>query len=238
MCENYDYLGSRRDGGFAEYVAVPEWNLIELPDAVSDEAAAMLEPLAVAVHGVRAMDIRSGEKCMVCGLGTIGMFYAMVLMAYGADVYVVGKREGQKKRALEVGIEESHYYDYSEEREPRGMDVFFECVGTESSLVYGLDALRPGGRMLLVGNPQGEMSLPRNDYWKILRHQLTVRGTWNSSYTRSGDDDWHEAIRLIECGEVRPETLITQRYALEELERGLLMMRDKTDDYCKVMVTS
>ena len=238
MCENYDYLGSRRDGGFAEYVAVPEWNLIKLPDAVSDEAAAMLEPLAVAVHGVRAMDIRSGEKCMVCGLGTIGMFYAMVLMAYGADVYVVGKREGQRKRVLEVGIPADHYFHCFNDEAPREMDVFFECVGTEESVAYGLDALAAGGRMLLVGNPHGDMNLARNDYWKILRKQLRVQGTWNSSYTGEAADDWHEALRLIGSGEVQSEKLITHRYPLEELDRGLAVMRDKSVDSCKVMVVT
>ena len=236
MCKNYDYLGSRRDGGFAEYVAVPEWNLIDLPDSVSDEAAAMLEPLAVAIHGVRAMGVKPGEKVLVCGLGAIGMLYAMVLQAYGADVYVVGKREAQKLRALEVGIPEEHYYDYAGDEEPREMDVFFECVGTEESLAYGLDALRPGGRMLLVGNPHGDMALARNDYWQILRKQLRVQGTWNSSYTGEEDDDWHEALRLLESGEVRPELLITHRFPLAELDKGLAVMRGKNEDYCKVMV--
>ena len=58
MCRNYNYLGSRCDGGFAEYVAVPEWNLIELPDKVSYEEAAMLEPAAVALHAVRRLDLQ------------------------------------------------------------------------------------------------------------------------------------------------------------------------------------
>lgn len=238
MCENYNYLGSRCDGGFAEYVAVPEWNLIDLPEEVSDEAAAMLEPLAVAIHGVRAMDVKPGEKALVCGLGTIGMFYAMVLQAYGAEVYVVGKREAQRKRALEAGNPVNHYFDYDTEEEPRNMDVFFECVGTEESLVYGLDALAAGGRMLLVGNPHGDMNLARNDYWKILRKQLRVQGTWNSSYTGEAADDWHEALRLIGSGEVQPEKLITHRYPLEELNQGLAVMRDKGKDSCKVMVVT
>ncbi len=236
MCENYNYLGSRCDGGFAELVAVPEWNLLELPDSVSDEQAAMLEPLAVAIHGVRAMDVKQGEKVLVCGLGTIGMFYAMVLQAYGADVYVVGKREAQRKRALEVGIPADHYFDYGAEEKPRDMDVFFECVGIEESLAYGLDTLAAGGRMLLVGNPHGDMNLARNDYWKILRKQLRVQGTWNSSYTGEVDDDWHESLRLIGSGEVQPEKLITNRYPLEELDQGLAVMRDKSVDSCKVMV--
>lgn len=236
MCENYNYLGSRCDGGFAELVAVPEWNLIELPDKVSDEAAAMLEPLAVAIHGVRAMDVIPGEKCMVCGLGTIGMFYAMVLMAYGAEVYVVGKRESQKVRALEVGVLADHYFDYGSDDIPDNMDVYFECVGREDAVALGLNVLRPEGRLLLVGNPHGDMDLPRNDYWKILRKQLIVKGTWNSSYTKKREDDWHEALRLIQAGTVQSEKLITHRFVLEELDRGLAVMRDKSVDSCKVMV--
>ena len=62
MCEHYDYLGSRRDGGFAEYVAVPDWNLMELPENVSFREAAMLEPLSVALHAVKRSGYRSSDR--------------------------------------------------------------------------------------------------------------------------------------------------------------------------------
>ena len=77
MCRHYSYLGSRRDGGFAEYVAVPEKNLIALPESVSFEEAAMFEPMSVAVHAMRKAAPQPEECTVVCGLGTIGLFLLM-----------------------------------------------------------------------------------------------------------------------------------------------------------------
>ena len=80
MCKDYSYLGSRRDGGFAEYVTVPEWNLIELPERVSFEQAAMLEPMAVAVHAIRRVRPTSEDSVVIMGLGTIGLLVTMLLL--------------------------------------------------------------------------------------------------------------------------------------------------------------
>ena len=82
MCRKYSYLGSRRDGGFADYVAVPEKNLIALPEGVSFEEAAMLEPMSVAVHAMRKIRPVLGERIAICGLGTIGLFLLMFLPAF------------------------------------------------------------------------------------------------------------------------------------------------------------
>ena len=71
-----------------------------------------------------------------------------------------------------------------------GAGYFFECVGSMESASMSLRATAPGGNVVLVGNPHSDMGFSRADYWQILRHQLTVTGTWNSSFTRGADDDW------------------------------------------------
>lgn len=71
MCSNYDYVGSRRDGGFAEYVAVPVWNLVELSDEISFEEAAMMEPLAVALHAIKIANVKNGDTVAIIGTGMI-----------------------------------------------------------------------------------------------------------------------------------------------------------------------
>ena len=265
MCRNYDYIGSRRDGAFAEYVSVPKDNLIELPDEVSYEEAAMLEPMAVAVHAMRRgllgygmSDGRvvgseaPGDKTgtaggdhpviAVCGLGTIGLLLTMFLIDAGyKDIYVIGNKEFQKRKAVSLGISEDHYIDSRSDSEKMKslygrMDVFFECVGKNECVSLAMDMAAPAGTVVLVGNPASDMTLERDNYWKILRNQLRIVGTWNSSF-RTGGDDWSYVIDRLKSGYIHPAELITHKLQPGELESGLVVMRDKTGDYCKVMIS-
>ena len=88
----------------------------------------------------------------------------------------------------------------------------------------------------LVGNPASDMALPRDVYWRILRNQLTVMGTWNSSFLHEPEDDWNYVLGRLAKKRITPADMITHRFALEELEQGFHMIRDKTEDYVKVMV--
>ncbi len=252
MCRDYSYVGSRRDGAFAEYVTVPVANLIELPENVSFEAAAMLEPMAVSVHAMRmALDDETDidKKIVVCGLGTIGLLLVSFLVERGCNnIFVVGRKDGQKKRALAIGIPEDHYCDERTENVRTwiserigGADIFFECVGKNECVSLGIDSLAPGGVMITVGNPCSDMLLPRDTYWKILRNQLTLKGTWNSTFLKQDSpqalsDDWRYVLERLAAGTVNPELLITHRLAMQDLFTGLTVMRDKTEDYCKVMM--
>ncbi|MBR1472356.1 MAG: galactitol-1-phosphate 5-dehydrogenase [Lachnospiraceae bacterium] len=257
MCSRYDYLGSRRDGGFAEYVSVPVWNLLKLPDTVSDEAAAMLEPMAVAVHAMRIglggqQDAgRSAEgatgmgSIAVCGLGTIGLLLSMFLLEKGVEeLLVIGNKAFQMQQAIKLGIPADHYCDSKKENAADwimrktggcGVDLYFECVGRNETAALGLDAAAPGGRVVFMGNPHSDMLFSRDVYWKILRKQLTVLGTWNSAYTKKTSDDWHYVLQKLNDGRITPERLITHRLPLHELGKGFRIMRDKTEEYCKIM---
>lgn len=252
MCRHYNYLGSRCDGGFAEYVAVPIWNLIELPDNVSLEQAAMLEPLAVSVHAMRQFiknkEDLENKKIVICGLGTIGLMLLMFISEYVDDmnnVYVIGSKSSQKNRALNMGIVESHYVDgkvddvivwsktmFGED----GPDYYFECVGNNKTISQGIDIVRPGGYVQLVGNPASDMEFDKSTYWKILRNQLTVKGTWNSAF-KSDDDDWHYVLDRLSNEKVSVDELITQKYDIEHFRDGLELMRDKKEEYIKVLLT-
>lgn len=250
MCRNYSYLGSRTDGGFAEYAAVPEWNMIELPDNVTFEQAAMLEPMAVAVHAMRSISPSCDDTVAVMGLGTIGMLLVMFLLDAGVtDIYVIGNKDFQRKTCKAMGIDEIRYIDASSEEQNsavaeqimnvthgRGVGVFFECVGKNETIETALKVTAPGGRIQLVGNPASDISFDRDTYWKILRNQLTVKGSWNSSFTHDNDDDWHYVLNRLKEGKICPEMLISHRFGFNELNKGLDIMRNKTEDYIKVMI--
>ena len=241
MCENYSYLGSRCDGGFADLVAVPEWNLIRLDDGISFEAAAMLEPLAVAAHAVRRAVIgrTQDSKVLVIGLGTIGLFTVMILKSMGFDtLYTAGNKEFQRNSVAKLGVPGDRYIDSGktpEKLDGISADIVFECVGKELTYAQAIDAAAPSGTVMLVGNPASDMGLSRAVYWKILRNQLTVLGTWNSSYTKEPDDDWQFVINLLNNGIIKPEQFITHKFELKDLITGFEIMRDKKEDYIKIM---
>lgn len=245
MCRNYSYLGSRRDGGFAEYAAVPKENLIFLPNQVSFEAAAMLEPMAVAVHAMRRIKVQAEDKVAICGAGTIGLLLFLFLREAGIrDVFVFGNKDFQKQTLLKLGLPEDFYCDIRtnntdqwlmERTDGIGADVFFECVGRNETFVQALNQTAFAGRIMLIGNPFGDMNLEKPIYWKILRNQLTVAGTWNSSFTNEAADDWHYVMERLSQNKIVPEELITHRFSLDRLDKGFHIMRDKTEDYVKIM---
>lgn len=255
MCRNYSYLGSRRDGGFAQYVSVPKKNLIDLPEGTSYEAAAMLEPMAVSVHAIRQVGLipKSGDSkvcdtdkdmhIVVCGAGTIGLLIVMFLKDAGyQNVSIIGNRDIQKKMAEVLGVSDSQFYDTRDENRKElsrklVADVFFECVGKQETYEQAVNQTGPAGKICLVGNPYSDMDLPRDIYWKILRNQLTVTGTWNSSFTGEEDDDWHYVVSRLAAGTIHPENLITHKFSLDDATKGFEIMRDKTEDYVKVMIT-
>jgi len=252
MCSNYNYLGSRCDGGFAEYVKVPAGSLIALPDNVSFEQAAMLEPMSVAMHAIRqcGMDTcPSDEKknipIAICGMGTIGLLALMHLKGMGYEnIFCIGNKPFQRETVSNLGIDDLHYLDSKESDVPEkikeltdgeGAAYFFECVGRNESVSLALNCLGPSGRLQLVGNPASDMSFAKDLYWKILRQQFIVTGTWNSSYRHSEDDDWHMVVSALENGRIVPQSFITHLLGFEDLGKGFEMMRDKTENYIKVM---
>lgn len=229
-CSNYDYLGSRRDGGFAEYAAVPVWNLLELPDTVGNVQGALLEPAAVALHAVKRAGIQSGDTVCVVGTGAIGLLAGQWAKIRGAgQVVVKGRNEAKRKLVQRCGLE------YCVETRS-SYDCVIEAVGTARALEESLALVVSGGRLVLMGNPDGDRTLPQNVYWSILRRQLTLIGTWNSSYGQAGSD-WQETLRAMCEEKLQTRALVTHVFDRTELDKGLAVMRNRTEPYGKIMMT-
>lgn len=245
MCKDYDYLGSRCDGGFAEYAAVPVRNLIELPDEISYEAAAMLEPAAVGIHALGRVDMKKVKQAAIFGPGTIGLLTAQWLRGQGVkDIFLAGSREEQKNLAQELGF--STFMNAKttdvigkimDQTSGEGVDLALDCVGDNSVIADCIRAVKRGGEVLLVGNPHADLGLKRDIYWQVLRKQLRLSGTWNSSFIpEDPEDDWTRTIAAIKEGVLLPEKQITHKLMFDELHRGLEIMQKKTEFYNKMMI--
>lgn len=229
-CENYDYYGSRRDGAFAEYLAVDMRNLVLLEDSIPLEVAALMEPAAVARAAVRHMQVALGDKVVIFGAGPIGLLAAGWAKSAGASVVkVVDISEEKLAFARKLGFEP---YD----RETDGLfDVALEGTGVSSAMQNAVLSLKAHGRMVLMGNPVGDMTLPAATYSQLLRREVTVCGTWNSSYN-DRVNDWRAVADAMARGALPFGELITHKYPLSRVNEAFEMMRGKKEFYTKVML--
>lgn len=232
MCANYDYVGSRRDGAFAEFVAVPLWNLLPLPDEVPLEVAAMLEPLSVGLHALKKAEIKKTDSVAIIGTGMIGISAAQWAKKYtDGEVVVIGRNENKRHLVESTGLP----YTVLTKADGKEYDVVLEAVGTPESVDLALTLVRPGGTVVLMGNPSGNILLNQNTYWRILRKQLVVKGTWNSFYDGANESDWTDAIEALAKGGVEVKSLISHTFPQDRLMDGLQLMRDHKEPYCKIM---
>mgnify|MGYP003314603762 CR=1 FL=1 len=233
MCAHYDYLGSRRDGGFAEYVTVPIWNLLIVDENLPFTSVAMLEPLSVALHAMKQCMTLSQKTVGIIGTGMIGICAAQWAKLLGAsEVTVVGRNESKR------GIVENCGIDYIVPGTKDGIgryDVVLEAVGTPEAIEHAIYSTKPGGELILMGNPSGDIKLMQNAYWYILRKQLRVYGTWNSVYDGINQSDWTEVVDAMSSNKINISTLISHVFSQEDLMKGLQIMRNHKESYCKIM---
>lgn len=236
MCEDYDYLGSRCDGGFAQFVKVPIWNLIELPESVSYEEAAMLEPTAVAIHTLRMVDDISGKNLAIIGPGTIGNILVQTAKAFGAEsVTVIGRSKEKNDFALHNGADFALNICDKNWGEQVCFDIVIDSTGVSESFSKAIMICTRGGTIVAMGNPSSDFSIQRYVYWQILRKQLTIKGTWNSSFGHD-KDDWHLALKLLESKQLNLSKLITHKLPFDSLMEGINIMNDRSVFSNKIML--
>jgi L-iditol 2-dehydrogenase len=245
QCEDYDYYGSRRDGAFAEYLAVKKTNLIPLPDRLSFEEGASAEPCAVALHAVKRAGVSIGDCIAIMGAGPIGLLAAQAAKGAGASLVIIFDADQEKVDfAKEIGFAHSANNTQIDPAEHikklnggRLADAVIEAVGVSPTIDTSLVLAKRSGRVVLMGNPAGDIALSQKHYWEILRKQLEVRGTWNSEFN-ADENDWALSLSLIEQGVLTPARLITHRFPLERINEAFDVARDCETFSVKIMMVS
>lgn len=246
QCESYDYLGSRRDGAFAQYVTAPTRNLLRVPDGVSLQEAAMTEPAAVALHALRrAGGCQPGETVAVFGAGPIGLMVAQWVRAMGASLVtlfdIVEEKLGLAK---ELGFVHAYHSmrDTPEKviaslTDGQGAHLCIEAAGVSSTLLQACVCARRGGRIVMLGNPSADVQFPASLLSQLMRREVNLYGTWNSDYAvYSTDDDWHTTLQAMASGGLNLKPLVTHRVPLSCAVDTLQAMRERKGFFCKVLI--
>jgi L-iditol 2-dehydrogenase len=243
LCEDYDYIGSRSDGGFAEYVKIPAANAILLPDNVDFEDGSMTDPAAVALHAInRAGGIEAGYIVAVLGAGPIGMLTCQWARVLGAKKVIVTDIVQEKlsimrklkiDRAIDAGKEDVVEIIMSE-TEGVGADLIIEVAGSVETHKQSLLSARKRGKVVHIGRVHKDILFPDKVFTKIFRNELNVYGAVNSNISPN-DHEWNRALHNISNSSLKTKPLITHRLRLEEIAETFKKMYEKKIVYNKII---
>jgi 2-desacetyl-2-hydroxyethyl bacteriochlorophyllide A dehydrogenase len=232
-CEHMNVLGVRMDGGMAEYVVHPVKYLHHLPNQMSWEQAAMIEPLSISLHAFHRSSIYGGEFVAIIGAGTIGLLAALICKAYGAKPILMDIINTRLDFAKKAGIEHvintttQDFLDFIVDITNGEMcPVVLECSGAQDGINNTLEIVSNSGRICLVGWAKGmiQFNQPR-----ILRKELNIFGSRNSY------NEFPECITLINSKQVNVIDLIDLRYSLEEILQGFKDLAEMPGKYLKIV---
>lgn len=200
------------DGGFAEYVKIQSRFAFPIPDNVSFEAAALIEPLSVCVWAAQKAEIKAGSRVLIAGAGPIGVIMAQVARAFGAaEVVITDIAEDRRDFALNHGATRA-IDPRIENVEGLGVNAFVDASGVAQAVYSGIKAVGPAGHVLLVGLGTEDMVLPVSH---IQNNEIWVTGVFRYANT------WPTGIELVATGKVDLDVLVTHKFGLDEVESAL-----------------
>ena len=240
LCDNRQVFGVscadyRRAGAFAEFIVVPARVLYSLPNTLSFEEAAMLEPMSVAVHAVTLAGIRGGETALVVGAGMIGLLVVQALRAAGCRRVLVADLDASR---LELGRQAGATDLLSpganiaaaaaQLTAEAGVDVVIEAVGRNETVNASLQSARKGGTVVLVGNIASHVNLPLQT---VVTRQIRIQGSCASA------GEYPKAIQLLAAGAIKAKPLISAVASLEEGPRWFERLYAHEPNLMKVILT-
>lgn len=238
-CPELQFIGCQTTGAMAEFVVVPDDKVVSLPEEVDYEAGALIEPLAVGVHGVTIGGIKKGDRVVIIGAGTIGLMTLLAAKAMGAKS-VLQTDLDDKKLALarELGADftcnvtkKSWWEVMSESYGSNGADVILECVGSPQAIQEAVQYASRGARIIIIGVFTTEIPL---NVGFIQDHELELKGV--VGYTIK---DFKTALLLIQKGNIQVDPLkilIMKRFPLQKVKEAYKFIEHNQPSVLKVIL--
>lgn len=219
LCRNLRAIGIHRDGGFADYVIVPQKQAFHLPLSLKPTHGAFCEPLACCLHGIDMAEIKAGSSVVVLGGGVIGLLTVQLARLAGATTVILSTRQASRRRlAEEIGATHSVDPSSSDIIEeiaggsglvPGGADVVIECAGVAETVKQTTRLAKPGGTVVILGvMPQG--AKVEIEPFDILFRELRVLGSFINPFTH------RRAADLVASGTIEIDKLISREVSLED----------------------
>ncbi|TSB47585.1 galactitol-1-phosphate 5-dehydrogenase [Alkalicoccobacillus porphyridii] len=244
QCNHLSVIGAKQPGGFAEFTKLPARNVLPIPDSISMDHASLVEPSAVAAHGLYLTSLQPGGTVAVLGCGNIGLLSIAWAKLFGASaIYAIDIDPKKLELAKQMGadviinpLEVAAHEQLSSLTEGDGVDVAVESAGSPltSAQVFALP--RKGGEVVFMGIPYGDVSIERFYFEKIVRNELKVYGSWNAVSSPFPGKEWTTTIQKMSTGELNVAPMITHRLPLREGPQAFHDIIHQKDFYGKVLL--
>jgi L-iditol 2-dehydrogenase len=213
------------DGALCDYVTIGSHFAHPVPDTVSDDAAALCEPLSVGIAAVRKARVTAGSRVLISGAGPVGIVTTQVARAFGAVEIVVTDLDETRRAAAETFGATATLDPRTQDLKAARFDSYIDCSGAPAAVDSGIRTVRPGGTVVLVGSGAESMSLPVQ---LIQNRELVLTGVFRYANT------WPTALALVETGRVDLDSMVTARFPLEKTVDAL--DSDRTPGSIKAVV--
>jgi L-iditol 2-dehydrogenase len=239
LCDNFgveglhSQYGHNTDGAYAEYVVHSVRSVFAVPEGLSDEEAAMLDPTAIALHTVRRSRLQPGDTAVVVGPGVMGLLVAECAQALGAGRVIVVGRGERLARAAQMGHETVDFSAGDPVAAVRAMtnglgaEVVLECSGAAEALAQCVGMARKGARVAVIGIPLEDARVPLQ---RLVLDEIEIVGV------RAAAGEMPRAIALVAAGRIRLRELITHRFGLEDFADAYRTFTERIDGALKVIV--
>jgi 2-desacetyl-2-hydroxyethyl bacteriochlorophyllide A dehydrogenase len=235
MCKLQNYsLGTTENGAMRDFINVKAERVHILPDNVSYENGAIVEPLSIALNAVIESGFKIGEYAAVLGAGPIGLFVIQILRAAGAKkIFVLEPVEPKQQKALELGADKAfdpkNWAKIRRSTDGLGPDHVFDCVGLSSTVSTSLSLIKKGGCITLIG--MHSKSFEINNAMLLTTNSITLKGVYGYN-----QDIFKNAISLLEQGKIDGESIISNHITIEEVPRMFEKLANPPHDELKVIV--
>jgi len=229
LCKQYQFVGSRSEGGNAEYIVVKRANLFHLPAEMTIEDGAFIEPITVGLHAFHLARGCEGKNVIIVGAGTIGLLAMQCALALGA-ASVTAIDINDDKLALATSLGATRVFNSktlsAEEmltavHETRFDQLVLETAGTPQTVALAIDIAGPRAQLALVGTLHHDLTLSAATFGKILRKELTLLGSWMNYSAPWPGEEWETAARLLKEKKLRLEPLIAHTGNSESFARAI-----------------
>lgn len=247
LCKNYSFVGSRQQGSMAEFIVLPEENVMAIDKTIPLEVAAFFEPATVAKHAIDLIDYKKNKSVAILGGGNIGSFMVQWIKLLGAEkIVVVGRNKEKLSKITEIGatdivstLDENYLEQLNSITNNNGFDYVFETAGSTEMIKLSFKIAANKATICYVGTPTSQVCIDFKLWEQINRKEMILTGSWMSYSKPWPGKEWADTEKEFKNGNLKiTKSMIYDRYYLDDIDKAFELYKNNKKPGGKVLIYS